>query len=247
MRHPSPVADTPPFDPTLVVVQDTTQPCPYLLGREARMPLQWPTRPIDAAEFDRYMESGFRRSGQFVYNTACAGCQACEPTRVLVEQFRWTRSFRRVLKRGDDSIDMVISDPQVDLERLTLLNRHRSERELGQGTRLSLDDYRCFLIESCCETRELTYWYQNKLAAVATIDLGVESVSAVYCFFDPSLHRFSLGTYSILKQIQLAQNTSRQYLYLGMYVANNSHLNYKARFQPQERLVGQTWICVDHD
>ena len=55
------------------------------------------------------------------------------------------------------------------------------------------------------------------------------------------MSRYSLGTYAILKQLQWAKESGRKFVYLGMYVANNSHLNYKARFGPQERLFDGKW------
>ena len=36
--------------------------------------------------------------------------------------------------------------------------------------------------------------------------------------------------------------SDRKYVYLGMYVAENRHLNYKARFMPQERFVNGCWV-----
>jgi arginine-tRNA-protein transferase len=70
-------------------------------------------------------------------------------------------------------------------------------------------------------------------------------LSAVYTYFDPQFEKLSLGTYAILKQMQLAENTGRKYVYLGLYVAENQHLNYKARFTPQERLIDGRWVTFE--
>ena len=70
-------------------------------------------------------------------------------------------------------------------------------------------------------------------------------MSAVYNFFDPQYSRLSIGTYSILKQIEFAQKTNRQFVYLGLYVQQNQHLNYKARFTPQERLIDGRWVAFE--
>ncbi|MCG8649251.1 MAG: arginyltransferase, partial [Pirellulales bacterium] len=80
---------------------------------------------------------------------------------------------------------------------------------------------------------------------ISIVDVGAESTSAVYTHFEPGSGRYSLGTYAVLKQLQWARQTERKYVYLGMYVTNNRHLNYKARFGPQQRLIDQTWIDVD--
>jgi arginine-tRNA-protein transferase len=104
------------------------------------------------------------------------------------------------------------------------------------------DSYRAFLVDSCCETVELSIYHSDQLIAVATVDCGQSSVSAVYTYFDPSFSRYSLGTYAILKQIQWSLETGRTFVYLGMYVADNKHLNYKARYLPQERFIDGEWV-----
>ena len=78
-------------------------------------------------------------------------------------------------------------------------------------------------------------------AAISIVDIGRTSTSAVYTHFDPRASRYSLGTYAILRQIEWARENGRQYVYLGMFVADNQHLNYKARFLPQQRLIEGRW------
>jgi arginine-tRNA-protein transferase len=63
-------------------VLDNEHPCSYLPNRVASLPLVYPRRMISTAEFDHLLENGMRRSGVFMYCTACSGCSACEPSRV---------------------------------------------------------------------------------------------------------------------------------------------------------------------
>ena len=72
-------------------------------------------------------------------------------------------------------------------------------------------------------------------------DRGERAMSAVYCYYDPSLPKLSLGTYSILKQLELCQRWDLDWLYLGLYIEGCDAMSYKARFQPHERLVDGTW------
>ncbi len=209
------------------------------------MPLCLATQPLTAKELDDYLAAGYRRSGLFLYRTQCVGCQACEPTRVAPADFQLSRSQRRALKRGDRLIRVEIGLPKIDQRRIELLNDHRCSRQLAlNDNTLDADDYRSFLVETCCDTREFSYWIEDRLVAVAIVDFGKTSLSAVYCYFDPRPGRLSLGTYSILKQFELARQTGRRYVYLGMYVASNRHLNYKAKFTPQQRLICGAWTDI---
>jgi arginine-tRNA-protein transferase len=223
-------------------VIDQPSVCPYLEGRTARMPLEMPSRQIAPAGLDALLDAGYRRSGWFYYRTACPGCQACEPLRVDVPKFTESRSLRRVLKRGDAALKVVIGRPQCDASRLRLFNLHRNQRNMARDDGdATAEDYNAFLVASWNATSEISYWLQGRLAAVAVVDVGTESLSAVYCYFDPELDYLSLGTYSILTQVRIARARHMRWLYLGMYVAQNQHLNYKARYLPHERYQAGSW------
>jgi leucyl-tRNA---protein transferase len=206
----------------------------------------YPLRPLRPAEFDTYLEHGRRRSGAFLYHTECAACNSCEPTRLRPEEFRLTASLKRVLQRGDKDIRMELGFPRTDSVRLKLFNRHRTERNLDvNAAEYGAIEFESFLVETCCETRELSFWIDDRLIGCTIIDCGEVSVSAVYTYFDPDFSRYSPGTYSILKQIEFTQQTNRRYLYLGMFVNKNQHLRYKGRFVPQERYIGGKWQRFD--
>ncbi len=230
----------------IVNVLDNVHGCSYLPNRTAALPLIFPGRVISGEEFDHMLEHGLRRSGFFAYFTACDQCTACEPTRVAVDRFVWTDSWRRILNRGDRDLTVTLGKPVLDDDRLRLFNLHRDARGLGNDSDAYGDsEYEGFLVDSCCElTLEMRIAYQGQLVAVSIIDCGSRSLSAVYTYFDPAFHRWSLGTYAVLKQMQLAQHTGRQFVYLGMYVAENRHLNYKARYLPQERLINGQWTAI---
>jgi len=217
--------------------------CSYLNNRIANLPLNLPLRVLTLDELDQALASGVRRSGVFLYHTACNDCCACEPCRVDVRRFVWRDSFQRVLRLGNQRLTIHIARPTLDDKRLDLFNLHRTQRSLGQSeAHYRSEDYASFLIDSCLsQTLEWTYWIGQVLAGVSIVDCGSNSVSAVYTYFDPAFSKLSIGTYSILKQIEFARDTGRHYAYLGMYVSENHHLNYKARFTPQERWIGGKW------
>ena len=244
--NPARNEDTKSFPTPVLQFQDQPRQCPYLEEQQAVMPLVYPMSQLDGAEFDAYLEAGRRRSSAFLYHTACPKCNACQPTRVPVDEFLWTTSMLRVLKRGDAKIRVAVGLPDVDEQRVQLFNKHRSQRKLSTSEDWeSLDDYEQGFVQSCCDTVELSFWHGEQLIGVTIVDCGAISVSAVYTYFDTDYSKLSIGTYSVLKQIQWTQTSGRKYLYLGMYVADNAHLRYKARYSPQERLIDNQWVRFD--
>jgi arginine-tRNA-protein transferase len=80
---------------------------------------------------------------------------------------------------------------------------------------------------------------------VALVDRADDSLSAVYCYYDPSYEKLGLGTYSILKQIELCRQWGLRFLYLGLYIEGSVHMRYKARFLPHQRLLDGQWVGFD--
>ncbi len=77
-------------------------PCPYLPGREERKVFTHLIGRRAAALNDTLTQSGFRRSQTIAYRPACENCRACVSVRVKVDEFRPSKSFRRILDQNRD-------------------------------------------------------------------------------------------------------------------------------------------------
>jgi arginine-tRNA-protein transferase len=234
--------------PPELLVLDQLSACPYLPGEVARMPLRLPVRELTRFELDARLAAGDRRQGAVLYRTECPSCRGCEPIRIPVSRFVNTRSLARVERRGDRTLTREIGPATLSRSRLALYDEHKHGRGLGdQGARIAAQDYREFLVASCCETFEIRYHLGGKLVGVAITDRGERALSAVYCAWDPACSALSLGTYSILKQLELCRNWGLEYLYLGLYIANCRAMRYKARYLPHERLIDGAWVAFSRE
>lgn len=226
-----------------LVVADEPEPCPYIAGRQMRLPLRMPTTRPRPEDLDALLADGDRRSGPLLYRPDCEGCSACEALRVPVQRFVPTRSQRRVWRRNEGEVRIERHRPDATAEHLRLYNSHSRGRGLSLRAEPSAEsDYRFFLVDSCVDTWELRYFVGDALAAVSVVDFGRTSVSSVYHYFDPEHAWRSLGVYSILKEIELCAQEGREWYYLGLYVEACDHLNYKAQYYPHQRRVGGEWI-----
>jgi arginyl-tRNA--protein-N-Asp/Glu arginylyltransferase len=228
--------------PPEVVVADQIMHCPYLEGRLARLRLRRPLQRLNQRQFDARLAEGDRRSGNMLYRPGCPDCNACEPIRLNLETFKPNATQRRTYRQCSEVLETRIGPPVVDDERIRLFNLHRELRGLEQGDG-PIDElgYSEFLTDTCCQTWELSYWYEGRLAGVAITDVGLRALSAVYCFYDPTIEGLSIGTYSVLRQVELCREQNRQYLYLGYFVAGSHHMQYKAKFHPHERRLDGVW------
>lgn len=228
--------------PPELVVYDEPDTCSYLRDRTWRLPLRLPVRPLTREEFGTRLAAGDRRQGRLLYRTACPSCNACEPLRLDVARFRPTKTQRRVLRRGDETIQVLLGPPTVDASRVALFNAHKHGRDLANDEpHTDAEAFRSFLGDTCCETFEMRYMKDDALLGVAVVDRAEDALSAVYFYWDPALSSSSPGTYSILKQVELCQRLGLRYLYLGLFIGACEAMSYKARFLPHERLIDGSW------
>lgn len=225
-----------------LVVANETESCPYLPGQTMRLPLRMPLARLTPEQFDRQLDEGDRRTGPLLYKPACDACDACEAIRVPVARFEPTRSQRRVIRRNEGAVEVVRTRPTVTARHLELYNRHSRERGLSLRTEPATErDYRFFLVETCVDTWEVQYRVAGKLMAVSILDVGREGVSSVYHYFDPDEAWRSLGVYSVLAEIALCRELGVEWYYLGLFVEDCAHLNYKAAYWPHQRRIRGEW------
>ena len=90
--------DTPQFYLT------APSPCPYLPGRHERKVFTHLVGDKAGDLNDLLTHGGFRRSQSIAYRPACDQCRACVSVRVVANEFRPSRNFRKVLARNADII-----------------------------------------------------------------------------------------------------------------------------------------------
>ncbi len=231
-------------------------PCPYLPGLEERKVFTHLIGRRAPTLNDTLTQSGFRRSQTIAYRPACEACRACVSVRVLVDEFKPSRSLRRIAERNVDIVGQAVpprpTSEQYSLFRTYLDNRHAD----GGMADMSVLDYSMMVEDSHVDTRLIVYRKRGPdtringrgdgpLLAVAVTDILADGLSMVYSFYDPSLAGRSMGSMMILDHIDRARRLGLPHVYLGYWVEGSRKMSYKARFTPQERLGMNGWDRVD--
>ena len=107
-------------------------------------------------------------------------------------------------------------------------------------------DFRRFLTAPWSPTLFLEIRQAERLLGIAVTDVCLNGVSAVYTFFDPAESARSLGTFAILKQIELARRRGMPWLYLGFWIDGHPKMDYKRRFQPLEIRKAGSWVAMQY-
>jgi leucyl-tRNA---protein transferase len=221
----------------------TTPPhaCSYLEQRQATSLFVDPFATKDNVLYEHVLQQGFRRSGEYLYRPQCESCQACIAVRIPVASFKPKRIHKRILAKNQD-LTAIVQPAVFKLEHFQLYYRYLSTRHVGGGMENSSPtDYLDFLTSSWAKTFFYEFRLAQQLMAVAVVDKGDTSLSAVYTFFDPEYTSRSLGSYAILFEIDLAKRLGLDYVYLGYWIAESRKMAYKINYQPLEYYFNGQW------
>ena len=233
-------------------------PCPYVEGQFERKVFTHLVGERAAELNDLLTQGGFRRSQNIAYRPACETCRACVSVRILVDEFKPSRSMKRVAATNADLIgvehDAEPSTEQYSLFRTYLDARHRR----GGMSDMTVLDYAMMVEDTHVDTKIIEYRRrgpdsfitgrgEGELIAVALTDRMGDGLSMVYSIFNPDFEDRSLGTFMILDHIARARAAGLPHVYLGYWVNGSRKMAYKVRFGPQEHLGPKGWERYDHE
>ena len=185
--------------------------------------------------------AGFRRSHNLCYIPSCPVCHACVSVRIRVQDFKTSKTMKKVIKRNGLTrlfvVPNVATAEQYALFKAYLEKRHAG----GEMEKMEFEEYRAMIEDSPIETVLLELREGDKLIAVMLTDILDDGVSAVYSFFDPAAEKRSLGTFMILELIRLTKEHRLPYVYLGYLIRGLSNMAYKERFAPLEYYRDGAW------
>jgi arginine-tRNA-protein transferase len=222
-------------------------PCPYLPEKEERKVFTHLVGRRAVMLNDALTHSGFRRSQTIAYRPACENCKACVSVRILCNEFQPNRTQKKLLARNADLSGDLVS-ARADLEQFTLFRSYLDSRHSDGGMAdMAMLDYGMMIEDSHVESRLAHYRLPDQkqapgpLVGCCLTDVLEDGLSMVYSFYAPDAPRRSLGAYMILDHIARARAMGLPHLYLGYWVSGSKKMDYKAHYQPQERLGPGGW------
>ncbi len=222
-------------------------PCPYLPGRTERKVFARLTGALAQPLNEALTHSGFRRSQSIAYRPACENCTSCVSVRIVADEFRSSRSQKRIIKRNADLVRSEVA-AEATREQFALLRTYLDSRHAGGGmSDMGLFDYVAMVEETPVETHIIEYrrmgadGQPGALVACALSDVLRDGLSMVYSFFHPGEDARSLGTFMILDHVRAARMRSLRHVYLGYWVQGSDKMDYKSRFKPMEALGREGW------
>jgi len=219
-------------------MQDT---CSYLKDKEQTTHYKIIDN-CDASHCEELVEHGFRRFGKMYFRPICSSCQECQSIKIDVENFTFSKSQRRVMKKGAQ-LKSFIQKPSLTQAHLDLFKKYHlfmSDKK-GWDFHESTPEhyYNSFINGYNNFGYEVLYFDENKLVGVDLIDILAYGISSIYFYYDPDYTQYSLGKLSLYNQIKFAKKKKKKWIYLGYYVEACPSLAYKSHYKPYLTLQGR--------
>ena len=115
-----------------------------------------------------------------------------------------------------------VAEPDVTKDHIRLYNDWHADMHVRSGWRkdqIDAETYaEAFLAGEWEFAREFRYYRADRLIGVGLVDVLPAALSSVYFYHDPAWRPQSPGTFTVLKEIEYAQQTGRRYVYLGYWI-----------------------------
>ncbi|EKI5298603.1 arginyltransferase [Campylobacter jejuni] len=214
--------------------------CPYLKDKRSRIEYKY-IENCPKEINNELIKRGWRRFGRYFSRPICKDCDECLSLRILVNEYNFSRSERRVVNKNINT-KVILRTPNLSNEHLFLYDKYyrfMEEKKNWKRYDLSFKQYYNLYVDGFMNFGyELAFYIEDKLVCVDLIDILEDGISSIYCFYDPDFSYFSLGKFSLLNEIQIAKKMNLDYIYLGYFVKKCQSLSYKADYTPNEILKG---------
>jgi arginine-tRNA-protein transferase len=196
----------------------------------------------------KMLERGWRRFGNMHFVPECRGCNDCKTIRIDIKKFKFTKSHKRILSKNKNT-QVYIQKPTVTYEHIALFNRyhkHMESKKQWKENQIDIQEYHNSYVNGAHDFgKEILYFIDDKLVAVALCDIMKKGLSAIYCYYDHNYKDLSLGTFSILAQISIAKQSNIPYIYLGYWIKDHFSMGYKENYKPFEVLENRPTMAEE--
>ncbi|MBN2544411.1 MAG: hypothetical protein JXB50_01355 [Spirochaetes bacterium] len=189
---------------------------------------------------DIYLKNGWFRFSNSLFKSKfiCIDEKISEiiNIRLNLNYFCFKKTQKRILSKIEkENFRTIIKKAEITHEKEIIYNKFK--RNFKGFVLFSLYN---FLYDNpknpVFNTYEIDVYDNDRLIAFSFFDAGRQSIASLIAVYDPSYKKYSLGTYTILKEIEFCKDNNINYYYPGYILNNNQIFDYKLRIGPCEYL-----------
>jgi leucyl-tRNA---protein transferase len=212
--------------------------CGYLSDRQWRFENVY-VLEMSPAEYNDYLDLGWRRFGRTLFRPRCQSCSACQSVRISAADFSPNRSQKRNASVNREDVRLDIGRPDLTAAKLALYDGWHDFQSIHKGWDEhpggDADDYHAHFLDNPIPTEEWRYYLGRTLIGVGYVDVVPRGLSGIYFYYEPAMRRRGLGIWNVLSLIDQARRRNLAHIYLGYFVVGCATMLYKSQFYPQER------------
>jgi len=204
------------------------------------------TQGTTKEHYDKLLSEGWFRGTGVIYKSDIVCMEenllSTVHIRLALKDFVFKKRHLKLLSKNNGVFRYTVGPPSIDdkKEKLYLqhLDRFRSfvHNSLADLINTGLEDI-------TFETNEICVYLNDNLVALSYFDTSDKSMASILCVYDQEYNSFSLGIYTMLLEIQLAQSKGIQFYYPGYVMDLPSCFDYKLSLGEMEWLDAKgNWI-----
>ena len=209
---------------------------------------------ITGIELDRYLDKGWYRLGQLIFTTHFLffGDNLYSPVwiRLPLSDYAFRKSLRKIKRNVEKNFRVEVRSGFVDSfkEELYQKFRHNFDGFLPPTLTFSLLEGHPFNIYN---SMNVEVYHGKKLIAYSFFDVGEKSIASISAVYDPAYSNYSLGIYTLIREIEFGLDNGFEYYYPGYVVPGYGRFDYKLRVGKKEEvefynLKTRSWLKYSH-
>ncbi len=191
---------------------------------------------VTRRELDTLLANGWRHFGErfqrYSLNYYRDEIRRVLPLRVRLSEFQLAKSQRRLLRKNAD-VECSISPAEItpDIHELFAGHKRRFTHDIPESI-YTFVSYEPASVPT--DGMMLRVTLGTQLVAVSFFEMGTRAVSSIYAMFHPLYADRSLGTLTMLKEIEYAAEHRKKFYYHGYAYEGESFYDYKKRLSGLE-------------
>lgn len=205
---------------------------------------------ITGVELDHFLNRAWYRLGQLIFT--CHFLFFNESLyspiwiRLPLQNYRLRKSLRKIKRQVENNFRVEIRTGQIDPFKEQLFQKYRQHFKGNLSPTLieSLQDNGSINIYN---TMNIEVFHGKKLIAFSFFDIGEKSLASIKGVYDPAYSRYSLGIYTMIREIEYGLDHNFEFYYPGYVVPGFDRFDYKLRIGTKEELEfyylkSRSWI-----
>ena len=207
-------------------------------------------RSLSRSRYDQYLASGWFRGSVMLYkmDLLCIDERLFSVVniRMNLDHHTPTSRQRKTMRRVESRFTVTYGHAQPNANKEALYAQHKSR--FKGFIHNTLTDYLSAGFQGTVfDTREVCVYDGDKLIAVSYFDLGEQSMASLLGLYDEAYSKYSLGTYTLLKEAEYGKRTGRRWFYPGYILDKRSDFDYKLKLGPMEHYTAnKRWAKLEN-